>query len=180
MQVNDTLCIVRVIVITGPPGAGKSTLATEIHDALGDAGVANALVELDELERAYPPLPCERVFGHLAAITRSYRDAGYELLFVTATIQDAGYGDSLVRAIGQRPNEVVLLTARAATLEQRIRAREPATWSGLEALVQEALRLADQMPGVVRADLELDTDAHDPPSCARLVRSLIAQRRESA
>jgi broad-specificity NMP kinase len=167
---------VRAVVITGPPGAGKSSLATEVHDQLGDEGVANALIEVDELERAYPPLPADRVLAHVAALSSSYREAGHDLLFVTATIEDPEYGDKLFAAIGADARIVVVLTATPAALEQRIRAREPPTWSGLEALVASSARLASEVTRAARADLVLDTEALSVRACAERVRAALRSR----
>lgn len=44
------------LVITGPPGAGKSEVAAALHDSLGEAGEDVAMIEADELERSYPPI----------------------------------------------------------------------------------------------------------------------------
>jgi len=64
---------VFVVVVTGPPGAGKSELAAAVHDSLGDDGIANALVELDELKRCYPPLGEQRALSHLGMLCGSFR-----------------------------------------------------------------------------------------------------------
>ena len=89
-----------VVVVTGPPGAGKSSVATALHDALGAAGRRNALIEVDELERCYPPLDQERVLAHVAMLCASFRAGGYDLLIVTATIEHDRYGERLLQATG--------------------------------------------------------------------------------
>ena len=62
---------VFALVITGPPGAGKSEVAAALHDSLGDAGGDAALVEVDELGRSYPPIERERSLAHLRMLAGS-------------------------------------------------------------------------------------------------------------
>ena len=147
-----------VLVLTGPPGVGKSAVLTVLHDALGDAGFAHALVEVDELERCYPPLPRELAMAHLAMLAGSIRAAGYGLLLVTATLEDDAYRDSLLAAAGSARRLLVRLEAEPATLERRIVAREPKGWSGLPALVESSRRLAGSMKGLDGVDLVMSTE----------------------
>jgi adenylylsulfate kinase-like enzyme len=79
------------LVITGPPGAGKTEVAASLHDALGEAGIDTALVEIDALERSYPPIDRRRSLSHLAVMASSYRDIGAELFVITATIEDGAH-----------------------------------------------------------------------------------------
>jgi DNA replication protein DnaC len=85
---------VFVSVITGPPGAGKSTLATAIHDRLADDGRSSALFELDELARCHPPLRRQEALKHASDLARSYEETGHDLLFVTDTCESAGRADA--------------------------------------------------------------------------------------
>jgi hypothetical protein len=57
-------------------------VGTALHDALGDDGIATALVEVDELARCYPPLDRGRSIDHLRLVAESFRARGYELLLV--------------------------------------------------------------------------------------------------
>ena len=88
------------LVVTGPPGSGKSAVAGALHDALGDEGVRAAFIEVDELERSYPPIGRERALRHLALLCDSYRAAGFELLLVTATAEDDAYLADTLAATG--------------------------------------------------------------------------------
>jgi len=162
-----------VILVTGPPGAGKSSVATALHDALGDAGRRNALIEVDELERCYPPLDQERVLAHVAMLCSSFRAGGHDLLIVTATIEHDRYGERLLQATGAGRRLVVRLEARTSTLESRIRAREPASWSGLEALVVSARRLAGGMTALRDVDLVLSTEGDDADAVATRIASVL-------
>lgn len=71
-----------------------------MHDRLGAVdGVADALIEADELRRFHPPCP-SRLLAYLRLLSRSYRDAGHDLLIVTDTIEDDGMGQRVREAIG--------------------------------------------------------------------------------
>nr|WP_228045931.1 AAA family ATPase [Saccharopolyspora sp. HNM0983] len=163
------------VLITGPPGAGKSTAANAVHDRLGEAGVANALVEVDELERCYPPRDPRRVLADLAGICASYRADEYELLFVTATVEDDVQRVRLQRAVGVESFLLVRLHAEPAVLRDRIRAREPADWFGLGELLDAATRLAAQLPGLTGVDLVLDSAVSGPIELAERIEDAIAR-----
>lgn len=165
------------VLVTGPPGAGKSTVATAVHDRLGDAGIANALVEVDELERCYPPLNQTRMLANLTNVCATYRAAGYELLFVTATIEDDDYGDRLLTAMGAETHLLVRVEAEPATLERRVRAREPVGWSGLDSLLESSARLAVEMPSLRGVDLVLNTDNHESHVLATWIDAAIRKPR---
>jgi hypothetical protein len=168
---------VVVCVITGPPGAGKSVVATALHDALGDDGIASALVELDELERSHPPLDRRRAMAHLEHLCRSFREAGHDLLIVTATIEDDDYATAVLGAVGPGRRLVARLEAEPATLERRITEREPQEWSGLGGLLDSARRLAATMPALTDVDLVVDTDVNDQVAAAAFVRDAVLGRR---
>jgi broad-specificity NMP kinase len=156
-----------VLLLTGPPGAGKSEVATALHDALSDAGTANALVELDELGRCYPRLSEERLMAHLGLLCDSFREGGYRLLVVTATVEDAGFGEAVWEAAGADEHMLVRLEAEPATLERRLLEREPGNWSGLAELVESSQRLAESMRDLPGVDLVLSTEDQQPDHVAR-------------
>ena len=45
---------VLVLLVTGPVGVGKSSVASEVSELLDQAGVAHALVDVDSLRWCYP------------------------------------------------------------------------------------------------------------------------------
>ncbi|TSD50025.1 AAA family ATPase [Rhodococcus sp. KBS0724] len=167
---------VFVLLLTGPPGAGKSSVSTALHDRLGEAGVKNAMIEVDELERCYPPLGTERAIAHVQMLCASYREAGYELLFLTATVEDDDYGNALVAATGADGHLLVRLEADPDTLRSRIIEREPANWAGLEQLVEASQLLAASMPALSGVDLVLSTEGRDPESVADDVEAALHER----
>ncbi|MGY1763560.1 AAA family ATPase [Geodermatophilus sp. SYSU D00779] len=164
------------MLLTGPPGAGKSSVATALHDRLSDAGLSNALVEVDELQRCYPPLDIERVLAHLAMLVASYREAGCHRLIVTATIENDSYQHLLLKAAEARNSLVVRLEAEPTTLGRRLRTREPAAWSGLKELLASSLRLADEMTALRNVDLVLSTEGQEHEYVAVRIEDAMRER----
>ena len=162
------------LVITGPPGAGKSEVASALHDSLGDAGEDAALVEVDALERSHPPIDRERAISHLAMLAGSYREIGTPLLIVTATLEDDAYRDAVEGALGAERSLLVRLEADPETLRDRILAREPPGWEGLPELLNASRALAASMPGELgEADLVLNTEGRQPSEVAAEVEELL-------
>lgn len=166
------------LVITGPPGAGKSEVASALHDSLGDAGEDAALVEVDALERSHPPIDRERAISHVAMLAGSYREIGTPLLIVTATLEDDAYRDAVEGALGAERSLLVRLEADPETLRDRILAREPPGWEGLPELLNASRALAASMPGELgEVDLALSTEGRQPSEVAAEVEELLRAAR---
>lgn len=159
--------VVLALVITGPPGAGKSEVGAALHDALGSSGDDAALIEADELERSYPPIDRGRTVDHLRMLAGSYREFGTPLLLVAATLEDRAYRDAVVEALGAARVLLVRLEADPETLRERILAREPAGWDGLPELLNASRALAASMPEALgEVDLVLSTEGEQPAAVA--------------
>ncbi len=143
-----------------------------MHDALGDAGAANALIELDELARAYPEPSWEQVMARLAWLAGSYRD--YPLLFVTATLEDDEDREDVLAAVAADEHVIVRLEAHPDTLRARIVARDPPGWSGLPDQLRASRELAASMPSLAGVDVVLSTEGREAEDVAGELRSLIA------
>lgn len=166
------------MIVTGPPGSGKSSVAGLAHDTLGEAGVANALIEADHVRRAYPPLAPDVVRGHIRALLHSYAATGHDLVFVTETTETAADLRALTAALAPAETAVVRLDAEPATVEARVLEREPETWSGRAALARHARGLAVSMRALPDADLVLETGAgHEVAAAAARVVGLVTARR---
>jgi hypothetical protein len=169
---------VLVVVITGPPGSGKSSVAGLAHDTLGEAGIVNALIEADHVRRAYPPPEPEQVLAHIRALLHSYAATGHDLVFVTETLETEADLRALLGALAPAETVVVRLDAEPDTVHARVLEREPETWSGREGLARHARDLAVAMRALPDADLVLDTGAgREVAAAADRVRDLIAARR---
>ncbi len=167
-----------VVVITGPPGSGKSAVAGLAHDTLGEAGTANALIEADHVRRAYPPLTPDLALAHIRALLDSYAAAGHDLVFVTETLETEADLRALLAALAPADVALVRLDAEPETVEARVLEREPETWSGRVGLARHARDLAVSMRALPDAQLVLDTGAgREVVAAAAAVLDLVAARR---
>jgi predicted kinase len=167
------------VVITGPPGAGKSEVASYLHDVLGDEGLDAALIECDALERSYPALARKRSISHLRMLASSYREVGSEMLLVTATIEDDERLRSVLDALDAPARLLVLLHADPETMRERLLSREPPGWSGLPELLNASRRLAATMPDLDGIDVAIATDGRRPSDVAAELRIELDRRRSA-
>jgi predicted kinase len=167
---------VFALLLTGPPGAGKSEVASALHDSLGDAGEDAALIEVDALERSYPPIDRGAAVSHLAMLAGSYRQLGTPILLATATLEDDDYREQAVRALGAERTLLVRLEADPDTLRERILAREPPGWGGLPDLLNASRRLAEEMKDLDGVDLVLSTEGRRPAEVAEELEAALRER----
>lgn len=165
------------VIVTGPPGAGKSEVASFLHDLLGERGENAALVEVDALERSHPPIDHKRSIEHLRTLAGSYRELETAILVVTATIEDDAYRSAAVEAIGAEDVMVVRLEADPETLRHRILAREPPGWEELPELLNSSRQLAESMVDLGGVDLVLSTEGEQPGPVAERIEGEVLKRR---
>ena len=125
------------VLLTGPPGAGKTVALTALSDALVADQVEHAAVDVDEVAWAYPFPTLVQRCEHLRSCGDSHRRAGRQVLLVAEVIESSGHLRDVVDAIGADELLLVRLEARLETLRQRIIAREPPGWHGLDHLLGE-------------------------------------------
>ena len=159
------------VVITGPPGAGKTSVLTALADALSDDDIAHAAVEVEALVWSHPALPDAQWMLHVQATCELYREAGHRLLLVAQTLETDDDVTQLLSAVGADEHFLVRLEAQPATLTERIVEREPASWSGLPGLVEHAQQLATTMPALGGVDLVLSTEAERAEDVAARIRA---------
>jgi GTPase SAR1 family protein len=162
---------VFTVVITGPPGAGKSSVLTALVDALSDDDIAHAAVEVETLVWTHPALTEEQRARHVRLACELYREAGHGLLLVAQTLESDADVAELLDAVGADAVFLVRLEARPATLAERIVAREPPSWSGLPGLVEHTQELAATMPGLAGVDLVLSTEGQRAEDVAARIRA---------
>lgn len=138
----------EVLLVGGPAGVGKTSVAAELHHQLSVQRVQHALIEGDTLDQAWPP-PWQQGMAlaeaNLASMWRRYTEAGYRRLLYTntASVREDVMA-SLMEALGGRPVvHGVLLTGTERTLRARLEQRERG--SALQATVGRSLRAATQL-----------------------------------
>jgi energy-coupling factor transporter ATP-binding protein EcfA2 len=86
---------VRLILITGPPGSGKTSVLTALADALSDDDVPHAAVEVEALAWTHPALDDERRLAHVRTVC-----AGHALVLLADTAETPGDLAALIAASG--------------------------------------------------------------------------------
>jgi energy-coupling factor transporter ATP-binding protein EcfA2 len=165
-----------VLVLTGAPGAGKSSVLEALSDLLADDGVGHGCLEAEQLARGHPWLSQARCFEQLAAIVRLQRGFGRTLFLVTVTAETADDLRGVLDAFAPSRSLTICLVAAPATHADRVLGREPASWSGRERLAHHARDLAVRVPELDGIDLRVDTDGRTAEDVAREVRDALDQR----
>ncbi len=152
----------HALLITGPPGAGKSSTLNRLSTLLEIHGVRHGAVEADELSRGWP-YPAEAEWEkRLAFVCEDMRRDARDLLLVVATVEDAAMLARVVAAIGGHHTTVLALTAPAEIVAARVAAREPDDWPGKADLEAHAARLAlaiPHLPGIDGVISSIDLSA---------------------
>ena len=125
------------VFVTGPPGAGKTACLTALTDALIDDEVAHATIDIDEVAWAYPYPTIEQRAALLGSAWEAHRRMGTTcsssarsssraLIWPSSSTQ---WARTTICWFGSR--------RRPRRMRERIVAREPAGWFGLEHLLGE-------------------------------------------
>lgn len=161
---------IPVLVITGPVGVGKTTIAGDISALLAGAGIPHACVDLDALRDAWPAPPGDRFnttlgLKNLAAIWRNFQAAGAQRVILADVVERRSDLDGYRTAIPGAEVTLVRLRASVTTLQARVGQREAG--SGREWHLLRAAELAEQMDRDALEDILVETDRRTPEDIAR-------------
>jgi adenylylsulfate kinase len=162
---------VPTLIVTGPVGVGKTSVADEMGYALRDAKVPHANVDFDRLRACYPrPVEDDRWgnkigLTNLAAVWQNYQAVGARRLLIACVIEKRSDLDGFREAVPGADILVVRLRATPETLQARVRKRNRGT--GMEWDLNRAVELAALMDAQPVEDMLVDTEDRDPPTIAR-------------
>lgn len=149
---------VFAVLLTGPPGSGKTVTLTALLDALAEDEIPHAGVDVDEVSWAFPFPDLSGRCEHLRAWRDSHTRSGTTLLVAAEVVESQAHLANILSALGADDHLLVRLDANPATLRDRIVAREPDGWFGLDRLLDEAAHLHASMPTLEGVQVVLDTE----------------------
>jgi hypothetical protein len=118
---------VKVLVISGSMGAGKTTVLGEASDILRAADIPHVALDLDVLGVGHLPGAAldDLTVRNLAAVWNNYAAAGATRLLLSEALDTAAKRERLGKAIPAADIVVCRLRATLETMQQRVRLREP-------------------------------------------------------
>jgi len=158
--------------LCGAPATGKSTVAWQVFDDLGDQGLWVGYLDIDQIGMLQPPPDgdprCHRFkVDNLAAMVRNYRAAGTQVLVISGVI-DPELGHDFAEVAVDAAITFCHLTVDEANLRERLGARG---WP-LEA-ADEAMTMMSGLADAPFVTTTIDTTGRDPAGLAREAASLV-------
>jgi hypothetical protein len=117
----------KVIVISGSMGAGKTTVMGEASDLLTANGIVHAAIDADALGIVHGPgaASTDIVYRNLEAVWRNFAAAGVDRLLLADVVEHRGEVERIRACLPSAEIAICRLTAGIETMRQRIRLREP-------------------------------------------------------
>ncbi len=150
-----------ILLVTGPVGVGKSSVADEVFEILRRTSASVALINFDELTYASPrskddPYGTKLGLKNLSAIWPNYIEAGIDNFIIPYVVETKRDIDRFGASISGADVWVVRLAASIGVLRERLRNRPMG--GSLEWHLNRAAELNDLYAASGIGDLVIDTD----------------------
>jgi adenylylsulfate kinase-like enzyme len=132
---RSLLASTQALLITGTVGSGKTSVAAALGDLLAQAGVANAVIDVDWLRRSWPCPPDDPFNGGIAlrnlrAVAQNYIETGALRLVLAGVVESRAERDAYQAALGV-PLTVCRLRVDLGTVRRRLIRRHDGDPGGL-------------------------------------------------
>lgn len=159
----------RAILLIGPVGSGKTTTLHEIEAILDGRGTPNAIIDLDWLAWASPPVDSgvsnhDLLVRNLADVWANFHDVGIHHVAVARALHDATEVQLVRNALRGCETTVVELVGGFDVLRERIRHRDSGTELAEHLAMLDAFELIEPD---LRPDAVIEFDGQSPKQIAR-------------
>ncbi len=160
----------KVLIISGPVGVGKTSVAHEMFDLLSERDIAHAVIDLDALGISWPfgegdPYNERMAIRNLAAIWANFAASGVDRAVIARVVEDRADLAAYEQAIPGAEILVCRLTAGVDVLRERVGRRE--LGSSYETLVRRSAELAESLERSGPTDFTVRTDGRELSEIAR-------------
>jgi len=167
--------LIEVLVISGPAGVGKTSVANEVSAQLRAADVAHAVIDTDALDDVYP-VPDEQwrlTERNLASVWQSFRELGTSRLILVGVYMHRESELSWIRrASGVDRLMLVRLSASERTLGERVGRREIGSGHDVQ-LARTRLQANELAEEAVPQAAVIETDQRTVPDIAAEIVELL-------
>ena len=170
---------VPTILITGPVGVGKTTVASDVSWIAETAQVPHGGIDVDGLTWMYPYPPSSVAYDNVGAVWKSYRQAGATHLILAQVIYSRADLNGFYPVIPDATITVFRLRAELPTLLARVGQRER-EGPGQRVHSRQAEELFRQMEQASVEDYLIETEGRSAHEVAREIFDLSGWDRASA
>lgn len=169
---------VPMVIITGPVGVGKTTVAEALGNHLESSGTAYWLMDVDRLTDFAPRSPGDR-FGSglsaagIASLWPVMRSAGVRVVILPRVVESRQEVERLRAAVPGAVSLMVRLRASLETLESRIRGRADGPQQVWD--LQRTHELLPMMEASDPNDMVVDTEGRSPDEIAKVIQGMLVR-----
>ena len=162
------------IFLNGTVGAGKTATADALSDLLQTRAVPHAVIDLDRIRQAWPPVEGDP-FNHalelanLKAVASNYHAAGITTLVLAGVIEQKTAVAEYMEALEHWQLFIIRLTAEEAVRRKRIEERHVTDPAGRGWHLRRTLELEAILEAGHLEDAVIDTSACSPAEAAQRV-----------